>query len=31
MLFFTSVAMGITAVLFLIIGADVADNSYNEQ
>lgn len=30
MLFLTSMAMGITAVLFLIIGADVAENSYME-
>ena len=28
MLFFTAMAMGITTVLFLIIGADVADNNY---
>lgn len=28
MLFLTSMAMGITAVLFLIIGADVAENAY---
>lgn len=28
MLFLTAVAMGITSVLFLLIGADVAENAY---
>lgn len=30
MLFLTSMAIGITTVLFLIIGADVAENNYVE-
>ena len=30
MLFITAMAMGITTVLFLIIGADVAENTYTD-
>ena len=30
MLFLSAMALGVTTILFLIIGADVADNNYTK-